>query len=115
MRRAASHGRNSDNTKIVQYLGWEPNTRLRDGMEKTYRWIYDEFTAKYTAKTAHKSLVSTFSHGVKPIPGDGYVGESRNMTTWRQGIPAGYGAPTKAAKPARKTAKSESKARHKSR
>ena len=108
-------GRNSDNTKIVQYLGWEPNTRLRDGMEQTYRWIYDEFTAKYTAKTAHKSLVSTFSHGVKPIPGHGYVRESRKMTTWKQGIPAGYGAPTKAAKLARKIAKSESKARNKSR
>jgi len=108
-------GRNSDNTKILQYLAWEPKTRLRDGMEKTYRWIYDEFTAKYNAKTAHRSLVSTFSHGAKPIPGDGYNGESRNMTTWKQGIPAGYGAPTKAAKPARETAKSESKPRNKSR
>jgi GDP-D-mannose 3', 5'-epimerase len=36
------NGRNSDNTLIKQYLGWEPGTRLRDGLEKTYRWIYDE-------------------------------------------------------------------------
>ncbi|HEV8542057.1 MAG TPA: NAD-dependent epimerase/dehydratase family protein, partial [Verrucomicrobiae bacterium] len=36
------NGRNSDNTLIRQYLDWEPSTRLRDGMEKTYRWIYDE-------------------------------------------------------------------------
>ena len=108
-------GRNSDNTKILQYLDWEPGTRLRDGMEKTYRWIYDEFTAKYTAMTAHKSLVSTFSHSARPIPGDGYNGESRKMTTWKQGIPAGYGAPTKPAKPARKTAKSEPRARNKPR
>ncbi len=85
-------GRNSDNTKIQRYLNWEPDTRLRDGMEKTYRWIYDEFTAKYTAKTAHKSAVSTFSHGAKPIPGDGFNPESRMMDTWSQGIPAGYGA-----------------------
>src|SRR6266404_2523691 len=35
-------GRNSDNTLIKKYLGWEPNVRLHDGMEKTYRWIYDE-------------------------------------------------------------------------
>jgi len=108
-------GRNSDNTKILQYLSWEPKTRLRDGMEKTYRWIYDEFTAKYTARTAHKSFVSTFSHGAKPIPGDGYNSESREMTTWKQGIPAGYGAPTKAARRARKTTKLESKARNNSR
>ena len=40
------NGRNSDNTKIKQYLGWEPNTKLRDGMKKTYEWIYDEYRAK---------------------------------------------------------------------
>jgi len=34
-------GRNSDNTLIKQHLNWEPDTRLREGMEKTYRWIYD--------------------------------------------------------------------------
>jgi GDP-D-mannose 3', 5'-epimerase len=38
------NGRNSDNTLIKQVFDWEPNTRLRDGMEKTYRWIYDEMT-----------------------------------------------------------------------
>ena len=30
------NGRNSDNTLIKKYLGWEPGIRLRDGMEKTY-------------------------------------------------------------------------------
>ena len=41
------NGRNSDNTKIREYLGWEPSVALRDGLEKTYRWIYDDFVAKY--------------------------------------------------------------------
>jgi nucleoside-diphosphate-sugar epimerase len=41
------NGRNSDNTMIQQALGWEPSIRLRDGMERTYRWIYDEYTSKY--------------------------------------------------------------------
>jgi GDP-D-mannose 3',5'-epimerase len=36
------NGRNSDNTKIRQYLGWEPITSLRVGLEKTYAWIYDQ-------------------------------------------------------------------------
>lgn len=40
------NGRNSDNTLIKQRLGWEPSIRLRDGMEKTYRWIYEQMTAK---------------------------------------------------------------------
>lgn len=35
-------GRNSDNTLIQKLLGWEPSTRLADGMEKTYRWINDQ-------------------------------------------------------------------------
>jgi nucleoside-diphosphate-sugar epimerase len=40
------NGRNSDNTKILQLMKWEPNIKLRDGMEKTYRWIYDQMTKK---------------------------------------------------------------------
>jgi GDP-D-mannose 3', 5'-epimerase len=35
-------GRNSDNTLIRKYLGWEPSTRLEAGLERTYRWIYDQ-------------------------------------------------------------------------
>jgi nucleoside-diphosphate-sugar epimerase len=34
-------GRCSDNTMVKQKLGWAPSTRLREGMERTYRWIYD--------------------------------------------------------------------------
>jgi nucleoside-diphosphate-sugar epimerase len=36
------NGRNSDNTLILERLGWAPSISLREGMEKTYRWIYDE-------------------------------------------------------------------------
>jgi nucleoside-diphosphate-sugar epimerase len=41
------NGRNSDNTMIRRELGWEPSIRLRDGMERTYRWIHDEYIRKY--------------------------------------------------------------------
>jgi nucleoside-diphosphate-sugar epimerase len=41
------NGRNSDNTLIRQHLGWEPSIRLRDGMERTYRWIYDQYTKQH--------------------------------------------------------------------
>jgi nucleoside-diphosphate-sugar epimerase len=40
------NGRNSDNTLIQEYLGWEPSIRLRDGMERTYRWIQQEYRAR---------------------------------------------------------------------
>jgi GDP-D-mannose 3',5'-epimerase len=36
------NGRNSDNTKIRQYLDWEPSIRLKDGLAKTYEWIETE-------------------------------------------------------------------------
>lgn len=39
------NGRNSDNTKIRQYLGWEPSIPLREGLERTYAWIYDQMVS----------------------------------------------------------------------
>jgi GDP-D-mannose 3', 5'-epimerase len=41
------NGRNSDNTMIRRHFNWEPSTPLREGMAKTYAWIYDEYVAKY--------------------------------------------------------------------
>ena len=32
-------GRNSDNTRLREVLGWEPSTLLKDGLVPTYRWI----------------------------------------------------------------------------
>jgi nucleoside-diphosphate-sugar epimerase len=40
------NGRNSDNTKIKQLLGWAPSVRLRDGLEMTYAWVYDQIVTK---------------------------------------------------------------------
>ena len=39
------NGRNSDNTRILKELGWEPSIRLRDGLERTYKWIESEMLA----------------------------------------------------------------------
>jgi GDP-D-mannose 3', 5'-epimerase len=36
------NGRNSDNTKILDQLKWEPSIRLREGLAKTYAWIESE-------------------------------------------------------------------------
>ena len=40
------NGRNSDNTLIQRYLHWEPDTTLREGLEKTYAWIHDQYLAR---------------------------------------------------------------------
>ena len=42
------NGRNSDNTLIKKTFGWEPNTKLRHGLELTYKWIYDQVAPQYT-------------------------------------------------------------------
>lgn len=39
-------GRNSDNSKIRQVLGWEPSIRLEAGLATTYKWIEQQVRAK---------------------------------------------------------------------
>ena len=46
-------GRSSDNTLIKKKIDWEPNITLYSGLEKTYKWIYDQIksgdnTSRYT-------------------------------------------------------------------
>jgi nucleoside-diphosphate-sugar epimerase len=53
------NGRNSDNTMIQERLGWAPSVRLRDGMEKTYRWIESEFIKRQSLEAVGES-----SHGI---------------------------------------------------
>jgi nucleoside-diphosphate-sugar epimerase len=50
------NGRNSDNTLIQKTFGWEPNIKLRAGLEKTYAWIYDEIV--HCQKTGKASIVN---------------------------------------------------------
>ena len=44
------NGRNSDNTLIQKIFNWEPSTRLRDGLERTFAWIYDQMRRKQLQK-----------------------------------------------------------------
>jgi len=40
------NGRNSDNSIILNNFNWEPSIKLEVGLEKTYRWIYDQINKK---------------------------------------------------------------------
>ena len=51
------NGRNSDNTLIQKIFNWEPATKLRNGLEPTYRWIYDEM-AKGSPKAEAENCTS---------------------------------------------------------
>jgi nucleoside-diphosphate-sugar epimerase len=42
-------GRNSDNTKLREVLGWEPAISLEDGLGETYRWIEEQAKRKLAA------------------------------------------------------------------
>lgn len=39
-------GRNSDNTRLREVLGWEPAISLEDGLARTYAWIEGQVAAK---------------------------------------------------------------------
>jgi GDP-D-mannose 3', 5'-epimerase len=39
-------GRNSDNRRLREVLGWEPLVTLRQGLEPTYRWIEKQVASR---------------------------------------------------------------------
>ena len=47
-------GRNSDNRLIAEKLSWKPSRPLREGLEKTYRWIQQQVAVSRSAELAAK-------------------------------------------------------------
>lgn len=46
-------GRNSDNTRLREALGWEPSTSLESGLSETYRWIASQMVHDRAPARAH--------------------------------------------------------------
>jgi GDP-D-mannose 3',5'-epimerase len=38
-------GRSSDNTKILEKLNWSPKISLKEGLKKTYNWIFNQISS----------------------------------------------------------------------
>lgn len=43
-------GRSSNNDKIKKILSWEPQISLREGLTKTYSWIFNQLTSSDNSK-----------------------------------------------------------------
>jgi GDP-D-mannose 3',5'-epimerase len=52
-------GRNSDNRRLRQVLGWEPSTTLLQGISRTYPWIAAELHKAATVDLGKKALAAT--------------------------------------------------------
>jgi len=48
-------GRNSDNTRLRQVLGWEPAISLEEGLARTYTWIEEQVRARIHDRAAGPS------------------------------------------------------------
>jgi GDP-D-mannose 3', 5'-epimerase len=47
-------GRNSDNRLIAEKLSWKPTRSLREGLEKTYRWVDEQVAVSRSSKLIGK-------------------------------------------------------------
>ena len=49
-------GRNSDNTKLREVLGWEPQVTLEEGLASTYKWIEEQVRESLASKNGRLSM-----------------------------------------------------------
>jgi len=51
-------GRNSDNDRLREVLGWEPEISLEDGLARTYNWIEEQVKAKVERERAEELVAA---------------------------------------------------------
>jgi nucleoside-diphosphate-sugar epimerase len=52
-------GRNSDNSRLRQVLGWEPEISLEEGLARTYRWIEEQVAGTLTGAATSPASYAT--------------------------------------------------------
>jgi nucleoside-diphosphate-sugar epimerase len=55
-------GRNSDNTCLRAATGWEPSVSLREGMEKTWKWVHDAYLRRYGGRLGPRAETPRGAH-----------------------------------------------------
>jgi len=63
-------GRNSDNTRLRQILGWEPEISLEDGLARTYYWIEGQVKARLERQGAGRRSRGCRTAGKDPCCAD---------------------------------------------
>ena len=56
-------GRNSDNSLLREVLGWEPQISLREGIGRTYKWIWSELAGQNRANPPNPNIDSAVQLG----------------------------------------------------
>jgi GDP-D-mannose 3',5'-epimerase len=82
-------GRNSDNSRIRETLRWEPSTTLQNGLERTYRWIYDQL------KTGRKDPdVVAYGNAASQAPRRRQLIQQPSLVTLPMRPPSGFAIDT---------------------
>jgi len=55
-------GRNSDNTRLRAATGWEPRVSLREGLEKTWKWVHDAYLRRYGGRLGPRAEAPLGAH-----------------------------------------------------
>ena len=58
-------GRNSDNTRLREATGWEPSVSLRQGLERTYKWVHDAYLRRYGGRLGPRAAAPRGAHAQK--------------------------------------------------
>jgi nucleoside-diphosphate-sugar epimerase len=56
-------GRNSDNSRLREFLDWEPSISLEAGLAETYRWIAAQLSAADATAAALKQTALPKAEG----------------------------------------------------